>query len=555
VDGILNLLRSLGSTRVVIMGVVLAGLLGFFAYLTLEITKPPMALLYSNLDIKDSGAIAGKLTAMNVPFNVSPDGASIMVPSDETAKLRMAMAQDGLPAGGTVGYEIFDETKSLGTTSFVQNINHLRALEGELARSIQSIDRVTAARVHLVLPERRLFSQETEKPTASIIVRTQGRLSDNYVAAIQHLVAAAVPDLDPGRISIVDERGNLLAAGTESNNGQAFASNADERRLAYEAQMKAQLETLLANSLGPGKVRAQVTAEIDFDRVTTNSETYDPDSQVVRSQQSTEEAGSNTERDKQSNDVTVANNLPEADVANNDAPASAATNNRTQETVNYEISKTVRTETQEAGRLKRLSVAILVDGTYQTAADGTKTYAPRSDDELKKIESLVKSAIGFNAERGDVVNVVNMQFAEVQQIEPVPTPASILGMDRQDFFRLMQLVVMAVVSALVILLVVRPLLVRILEALPTPQPRVPALPGAPQMAALPAGEAYALAGGEPYPATGNALVPAGTPGVPAIDLSSIVGRMQESPVNKIGEVVQRHPEEAASILRNWLYNE
>lgn len=566
-DGLVNLLRNLGSTRVVIMGVVVAALIGFFAYLTLQITEPPMSLLYSGLDVKDSGSITQRLTSMGVKYKVSPDGTSIMVPEDAAARLRMTMAQDGLPSGGNIGYEIFDENNSLGTTSFVQNINHLRALEGELARSIQSIDRVTAARVHLVLPEHKLFTKDEQKPSASIVLRTQGRLAAGQVNAIQHLVAAAVPDLDPQRISIVDERGNLLAAGTDQSQTGAFSANADDRRMAYEAQLKSELETLLANSLGPGKVRAQVMAEIDFDRVTTNSETYDPDSQVVRSSQTVEEKGSNAERTP-GGGTSVANNLPEADVSQSSEPTNTSNNSRTEETVNYEISKTVRTQVQEAGRLKKLSVAILVDGRYKTNDDGTKTYEPRSQAELDKIATLVKSAIGFDKARGDTVSVVNMQFAAVEPIKTSAPPSTIFGMQRSDFFRLVQLMVMAVVAALVILLVVRPLLVRILESLPAPQPASgpkPALPGngkapaLPGMGALdPSQIAYQ---GLPDEEEGGGLVPSGGMAMmpqqqsPSFDISQIDGQMQESAVNKIGDVVTRHPDEATSIIRNWLYNE
>lgn len=566
-DGLVNLLRSLGSARVVVMGAVAAALIGFFAFLTLQITQPPMSLLYSGLDIKDSGAITEKLSGMGVEYQVSPDGTSIMVPEGESARLRMAMAQDGLPSGGNIGYEIFDNSSSLGTTSFVQNINHLRALEGELARSIQSIDRVAAARVHLVLPERKLFARDEQQPSASIVVRSQGRLGGGQVSSIQHLVAAAVPGLEPGRISIVDERGTLLAAGVDRNASEVFSSNADERRIAYESQLKSELEALLGNSLGAGKVRAEVMAEIDFDRVTTNSETYDPDSQVVRSSQIVEETGNNTERENSG--ASVANNLPEADIAQETGPTNTSSNARTEETVNYEISKTVRTEIQEAGRIKKLSVAILVDGRYTENEDGTTTYEPRAQEELDKIGTLVRSAIGFDEARGDIVNVVNMQFADVEPIESAaPEANDIFGVKRADFFRLAQLVVMAVVAALVILLVVRPLLVRMLESLPPPQPAgrpAGALPGGGQAPALAGmggmGGQLAYHGNEQEYGEGGSLVPAGGMGAPemggggsSFDLSQIDGQMQENAINKIGEVVTRHPDEAASIIRNWLYN-
>ena len=283
-NGFLGFLRSLGVGRIIALGVVAAGLLGFFFYLTVRITTPPMSLLYSGLDASDSGAVVSQLEGMNVPYKLVGDGTSIMVPEDRVLRLRMSMAQKGLPSGGAVGYEIFDKGNSLGTTSFEQKINQLRALEGELARTIRSLNPIAAARVHLVLPQRELFSRDERKPSASITLRTRGTLSPSEVSAIQHLVASAVPDLKPNEISIIDQNSTLLAAGDGTPTGDAATTNQmADRRNAYEDKVKGEIEKLIGSVVGPGHVRAEVSADLNFDRSTVNAETYDPDSQVVSS--------------------------------------------------------------------------------------------------------------------------------------------------------------------------------------------------------------------------------------------------------------------------------
>ena len=294
----LQALRALGPARLLILGVTGLALLMGFGYLVMRAVEPPYTLLYGALELDDSAQIVSRLEAMAVPFRLQGDGSAIMVPADQALRLRMTLAEENLPRGGTVGDEIFDQGSALGTTNFLANVNLRRALEGELARTIASLADVRSARVHLVLPRHELFRRDQIEASASITLRMQGgrRLSHRQVQAIEHLVAAAVPGLVPERIAVVDDQGTLLARGDDGASAAALPSQADEFREAYEAHLKQAIEQLLERSLGPGRVEAQVNADLDFDQVTTTEETYDPDGQVVRSTQTVEENKQNAER-------------------------------------------------------------------------------------------------------------------------------------------------------------------------------------------------------------------------------------------------------------------
>ena len=331
-----------------------AATIAFFIYLTSRLSTPDMTLLYADLDPQDSGQIVSRLEQQDIGYRLGPDGSQIFVPSDQVARLRVVMAVDGLPSGGSIGYEIFDRSEGLGTTKFVQNVNHLRALEGELARTIRSISRVKHARVHLVLPKRELFTRDRQEPTASIVLTTQGnqRLAKQQVLAIQHLVAAAVPGLQPAMVSIVDSNGALLARGSDEDDSTGAASTAEEMRIAYQSRLAHTIEEILERSVGPGNVRAQVTAEMDFDRVTENSEIFDPDGQVVRSTQTIEEQSGSSDAQGLP-PVTVGGNLPDANLPGADGAASSSNAQRNEETVNYEISKTIKTHVRESGVVRR----------------------------------------------------------------------------------------------------------------------------------------------------------------------------------------------------------
>src|SRR6476660_8051822 len=230
---------------------VTVALVGFFAFLIMRVTAPQMTPLFTDLSFEDSAAIVKDLERQGIPYELKNDNTIILVPKDRVPRLRMKLAEAGLPKGGSVGYEIFDKSDALGATSFVQNINHLRALEGELARTIRALDRVQAARVHLVLPERQLFSREKAEATASIVLKVRGMLEPQQVRAIRHLVASAVNGLKPERVSIVDEAGRLLADGAQAEN--AIGATADERQAAFERRLRDQIETIISSVVGPGR--------------------------------------------------------------------------------------------------------------------------------------------------------------------------------------------------------------------------------------------------------------------------------------------------------------
>src|ERR1700678_3749252 len=270
------------------MVAVTAALIGFFAFVIMRVTTPQMTTLFTDLSLEDSSAVIKDLERQAIPFEIRNDGAIIMVPKDKVTRLRMKLAEGGLPKGGGVGYEIFDKSDALGTTSFVQNINHLRALEGELARTIRAIDCIQAARVHLVLPERPLFSREAPEPSASIVLRVRGALEPQQIRAIRHLVASAVSGLKPQRVSIVDEAGQLLADGSASDD--ADMAIGDDRRAGFEKRMRQEIEAIVSSVVGAGRARVQLSADFDFNRITQTSDQFDPEGGVLRSSQTREES-------------------------------------------------------------------------------------------------------------------------------------------------------------------------------------------------------------------------------------------------------------------------
>lgn len=562
-DSLIQTLRTLGPIRLAAIGIVALSLLGFFTFMTTRMTSGQMALLYSDLDSQDSAAIAKKLDGMKIPFEVSPDGKTIKVGSDMVGKARMAAAGEGLPRGGSIGYEIFDQKEGFGTTSFVQNINHLRALEGELSRTISTLNTVSSARVHLVLPQRELFSRTESHATASVFLRLRGVLSAEQVNAIKNLIAAAVPQLHTDNISIVDDKGNLLAKPKGAEDQASIdGANQSEMRSGFEMAQARKIEDLLAQSVGFGKVRAKVSAEMDFDRIVTQSEIYDPDSQVVRSQQTTTEESKNAEGNA-SGAVSVQNNLPTG-IEQGGTGSSNNSNNRNEETLNYEINKTVRNQIREGGQIRKLSVAVMVDGRYEPekdkdgkeVKDGKPVYVARTAEEMDQIKALVRSAVNLDTTRGDTLEVVNMRFQQAEAPADQPLLNMMFGFPKEDFMHLVEILAMAGIGVLVLLLVVRPLLNRVLES-------ANSLGQAAQentnnlLAA--GGNAAQLAGGGMAP--GGLLT--GTVGGDEeggaldqmIDIGRVEGRVKASSLRKISEIVEKHPEESVAILRNWIYQE
>lgn len=515
------------------MGAVAAILIGVFAFIIFRVTAPQMTTLYTDLTLEDSGAIVSQLETLAIPFEIKRQGATILVPKERVARLRMQLAEDGLPTGGSIGYEIFDRSDTLGATSFVQNINHLRALEGELARTISAIDRINTARVHLVIPERQLFQRDQRPPSASIVVNVRGSLGQGEIRAVQHLVATAVEGLSPERVSVVDETGRLLASGADTVEDGVIGAGLQERVVAVETRLRDQIEEILNSVVGPGRSRVRVAAQVDFNRTTETTETFDPDGQVVRSTQTKEEAASTADN---INQVTVGNQLPNADA--NDGPGGPVEQSSlTEEIVNYEISRSTRTEVVEAGRVQRLSVAVLVDGTYAPNADGEVVYTPRSQETLDRIAVLVRSAVGFDEARGDVVEVVNLQFAMAPQGDLLADSGGLFEFTQDDILRFAELGVLLLISLLLLLFVVRPLLRRIV----TPEEKQPQ-----ELVIGPDGMLVA-----------ETEVPADDEEdedfrIEWLEDAKQQGAMQASSIAKVGDMIADYPTEAITIVRGWL---
>lgn len=562
-DGVVNALRAIGTAKLVIMGLVAGTLLTFFLFIGDRLSQPTMSLLYGELDTQDSGAIVTRLEELNIPYNVRANGSQIFVPEEQALKLRMQMAAQGLPSGGSLGYELFDRSDNLSTTSFVQNLNRVRAMEGELSRTIKTIDAIAAARVHLVLPKRQLFNRDKSEPSASIVLKSRaGGLSQGQVRAIQYMVAAAVPDLKTERVSIVDDKGNLLTR-FMSDSGDPMASQASEFRVSYENRMRAAIESLVEQSVGYGAVRAQVSATINFDRVTENSEIYDPDSQVARSTQTVEESEQSTERDRDET-VTVENNLPQAAAGGETGDTSDSQSNRLEETVNFEISRRRVTEVRGAGNVERVSVAVLVDGTYVEDEAGEAVYQARSDEDLQQIEKLVKTAIGFDAERGDQVEIINLKFAKIDDaLEDIGEDPPFLS--KSDYLRFGELFALLLVAILTIFLVARPLINKLFEKKQPPSAAT-ALTVAADNADLPeelqqklrenAEIIQAIETGEISKNDVRKLIDDATgDGDNMLNIEKVEGQVKESTLKQLSELVNMYPEESLQLLRTWLYQE
>ncbi len=571
-QGFFGFLKSLGAARMAAMGAVALTLVGFFAFIIVRATAPQMVPLFTDLSPEDSSAIIKDLERQAIPYEMKNDGAIIMVAKDKVPRLRMKLAESGLPKGGGVGYEIFDKSDALGATSFIQNINHLRALEGELARTIRGIDRVEAARVHLVLPERPLFSREKIEPSASIVLRVRGTLEPQQVRAIRHLTASAVNGLKPDRVSVVDENGRLLADGAADN--PATGVGADERKIAFEKRLRDQVEAIVTSVVGPGRARVELTADFDFNRITQTSDRYDPEGRVVRSSQTREEQSSSS--DNKEGPVSVGNELPGGQGNNNANAVRGDQNKKTEEIVNYEISRTTKTEVIEAGRVNRISAAVLVDGIYAKNDKGEVTYQPRSKEEIDRIAALVRSAIGFDQKRGDQVEVVNLRFADTptNSINEPTGWMAYLQFTKEDIMRGAELGVMLILGLVVLFMVVRPLVRRAI----TPESAAaagakavagavggaaagagvagaPGVPGSPgmQMNAGPGGSINAGAGPSVELVGGDEAVAISNRTSAMIDIARVQGQVHAQSVQKVGELATANPQEAVAIVRDWLH--
>jgi flagellar M-ring protein FliF len=524
-------LKGFGSIRYVALGFIGIVLLTVFSFLSLRLTSPVMSSLYNNLSPEDSASLVTELGGLGVRFEVQNGGAEILVESPQVLKVRMMLAERGLPRKGSlVGYEIFDKENALGTSNFVLNVNYIRALEGELSRTISSLMSIKNARVHLVIPKRDVFQKSTIEPSASVVLTLNNRLDvpKEEALAVRHLISSSVPGLKPSKVTIIDSSGKILAkAQTEQGvGGMSGSEDSSEYKFTMEERYRHRITTILEQVVGVGKVDAQVNIDVSFDRIVSNSEEFNPDGQVARSTQTTEEISS--ANNGAAGQVTVENELTGAAGSGG---AGSENTQKTDEVTNYEISKTVTNKISEVGTVKRVSVAVLVDGKY-TDGDQT-TYAPRTDEELDQLRALVRSAIGFDVDRGDEVQIVNMQFSrDISGLVEQEGPFDWL---KRDLDSIIKTIVVGIVAILAIMLVIRPLVNKAFDI---------------STADLEAEELK-------FSSTENAMGQSSVniPSNIAMDDGSIdvvQGKIDYAPARRINDLIDNNPEQTLNVIRAWL---
>lgn len=533
-------LQKFGIGRLAAVLGVAAGVTAVLVALMLRVGQSPDALLYSGLDLKEASEVTSALDQAGIKYATRGDGSTVMVNRDDVGTARMSLASKGLVTSGSVGYELFDNQSVLGQTEFQQNLNEKRALEGELARTILGYQGISTARVLIALPRREMFASAAGEPTAAVVVGVGARgLSGDQVEAIRNVVASAVPGMKPTRVTVSDTSNRTLAAGSDDT-GFSSAS-ARDAQAQTESQLQARIKDIVEGVVGAGNARVQVTAEIDRARSTTQEQRYDPDGQVVRSTSTNGSESTDTSGDP-AGGATATNNIPGG--APPVATPAGASEKANTETTNYEISNTITTTVKEAGDVKKLAVAVAVDGVWTPAADGKgePTYAARPAADIQKIDALVKAAIGFNADRGDLVTVEQARFSrDASALGGTEAKASMFDFGKNDIMRGVELLVLLVTGVLLIFFVLRPLL-KAAQGQAGGGP-VAVGPGGVPVTMLQTSEVGGVAGQLPGPGEIDQR----------LDLARVQGQVKASSIKKVADFVNSHPDESASIVRNWVH--
>ncbi|MFQ5579649.1 MAG: flagellar basal-body MS-ring/collar protein FliF [Nitrospiria bacterium] len=521
------------GVRKIILSFALAGGLASMAVVWLWLQKPSYQILYSNLSAEDAGAVVTRFKELKVSYQLSPDGTTVLVPAERVHELRMQLASQGLPQGGGIGFEIFDQS-SFGTTEFVQKLNLRRALQGELGRTISQISAIKKARVHLVVPERALFSEQQEKSSAAVVVNINPgqNLSKAQINGITHLVSSSVEGLEPQSVTVVDSRGQVLSTPEEPGSAQGSDS-----RLIFQANLEKDIEkkvrTMLERVVGNDKAVVRVSSVLDFRQIELTEERFDPDIQVVRSEQKSQEKLSGSSiSDKASGVPGVSSNIPQG---NPGSSKDKVTNqNQTQkknEVINYEINKTISRIVEPTGSIKRLSVAVLIDGTYEDAAneegETLRKYIPRTEEEMKKLEGVVKKAMGYSPERNDQVEVVNFPLETNSLMEDGSLPQESTTDQLAKWLPIARYLSGPIFALLIFMMVIKPILKALTAPLPPPLPLPSQTEGT---AALP-----------------SASLPQQLQ-APGEDLELDVKQPMEDPI----KLAKENPQVTAQIVKKWL---
>ncbi|MDQ1331337.1 MAG: flagellar M-ring protein FliF [Thermodesulfobacteriota bacterium] len=512
-----NFVKSLPVSKKISIAAAILLLTAAFAAMFMMANQVEYRVLFNNLSAQDAGAVITRLKEKNIPYKIEGGGSLIMVPAEQVYELRLGLMGDGLLKDGQVGFEIFDKT-DFKTTQFVQGLNYQRALQGELARTIGSFKEVKNARVFIVLPKETLFVEDAKPASASILLDLKSSLPPERLAAIIHLTAGAVEGLDPEQVTVVDTKGRVIFKGGNKNETDTLLSN---NQLDYKSKIEDEtgknVQSMLEGIIGPGNAIVRVNAEIDFNKTNLNEEEYDPSAAVVRSKRDAEEssqAGGNTTPEASTSAVNMRTGI---------VPAEAVIQNgktKKESLTNYEINKVTRTVFIPAGTVKRLSVAAVIDGTYETEKmqDGTvkRKYIARTEDELKKFEDLVKSAMGYSEDREDLISVSSIPFSDAVSVENM-MEADSSGFEYESFFRNYGKMILNIfLVAAVFFLLVRPLL-------------------------------NSLKNMSGEPAAGLRELPAGAPGNLRLPGSETQNRRE-----RLLEISKSNPEKTEQLIKGWI---
>ncbi|TBA19840.1 flagellar M-ring protein FliF [Rhizobium ruizarguesonis] len=542
---------ALGRTRLMILGGVGAVSIAIVLAAALFVNKPAQETLYVGLDSPDLNQISMALAEANVDFQVGTDGSSISVPAGMTGKARLMLAERGLPNSANAGYELFDNVGSLGLTSFMQEVTRVRALEGEIARTIQSISGITAARVHIVMPEVGNFRKAEQKPTASVMIRASATTGRSAATSIRHLVASAVPGLDVDDVTILDSAGQLLASGDEASNSSLNRSLNIVQNVQQEVESN--IDKALAPFLGMDNFRSSVTADLNTDAQQIQETTYDPESKVERSVRSTKEAQQSQQKQSGSA-TTVEQNIPQAapEAGGSAGPESQDKSDKREEQTNYEINSKTTATTRNSYKVEKLSIAVVVNKGRIAKMVGEPADQTKVDAYLAEMQKIVASAAGIDAKRGDVVTVTAMDFLENQLLEDATGGVRVMDMLSRNLAGIINSLAFVAVAFVVVWMGLRPL-VRSVSGNGSSTAFGDATPEAAGLELPDFAPASGAAGGALMDGFGSDFGFDSTEDLLSLgdDDGNFNRRVKEGPERKLSRMVEINEERAAKILRKW----
>ncbi|WP_183610749.1 flagellar basal-body MS-ring/collar protein FliF [Rhizobium leguminosarum] len=542
---------ALGRTRLMILGGVGAVSIAIVLAAALFVNKPAQETLYVGLDSPDLNQISMALAEANINFQVGTDGTSISVPAGMTGKARLMLAERGLPNSANAGYELFDNVGSLGLTSFMQEVTRVRALEGEIARTIQSISGITAARVHIVMPEVGNFRKAEQKPTASVMIRASATTGRSAATSIRHLVASAVPGLDVDDVTILDSAGQLLASGDEASNSSLNRSLNIVQNVQQEVESN--IDKALAPFLGMDNFRSSVTADLNTDAQQIQETTYDPESKVERSVRSTKEAQQSQQKQSDSA-TTVEQNIPQAapEAGGSAGPESQDKSDKREEQTNYEINTKTTATTRNSYKVEKLSIAVVVNKGRIAKMVGEPADQTKVDAYLAEMQKIVASAAGIDAKRGDVVTVTAMDFLENQLLEDATGGVRVMDMLSRNLAGIINSLAFVAVAFVVVWMGLRPL-VRSVSGNGSSAAFGDATPEAAGLELPDFAPASGAAGGALMDGFGSDFGFDSTEDLLSLgdDDGNFNRRVKEGPERKLSRMVEINEERAAKILRKW----